>query len=163
MSGSRWLCSHQDEPEGSGLELDIISPWQEECQKMLGCHLCSLVAESLSLWTGHRWWNSSPGEWGLRPWPAGGDWAGQLPSNHRCVPGTLEELSQPWADRALWLPANHTGWNQETQGKAALLLSPHLSSSCLACSFFFSDLESRDFFVLFNFLEYLVKKEKLTT
>lgn len=120
-----------------------------------------LAAESVSLWADHRRWNSSPGEWGLRPWPAGGDWTGQLPTNHRCFPGALEELSQPRADRTLWLPANHTGWDQETQGKdgCALPSSGALSTFpsffffpppfpfCLFVFVFVSDLDFCDFYI----------------
>lgn len=94
------------------------SPWLMDCQKIFQhTSLLYLATESFALWADHRRWNSSPRKWGLRPWPAGGDWAGQLPTNHRRILRALEELSQPWTDRTLWLPANHSGWNQETQGK----------------------------------------------
>jgi len=80
-------------------------------------NLMCLAAELVPLRADHGRWHSSLGKWRLRTRPLGSDRAGQLPPDHRRVPGAPEKLPQLGEDRTVRLPANHAGRDQETQGK----------------------------------------------
>lgn len=76
-----------------------------------------LGAELVPLRADHGRRDPPPGERRLRARPPGGDRAGQLPPDHRRLPGAPEKLPQPGEDRTVRLPADHAGGDQETQGK----------------------------------------------
>lgn len=78
--------------------------------------LC-LAAEFVPLRADHGRRDPALGKRRLRPRPLGSDRAGQLPPDHRRVPGAPEELPQPGEDRTVRLSADHAGRDQETQGK----------------------------------------------
>lgn len=74
-------------------------------------------AESIALWADHRRRHQTPGQRALCSRPSGGDRVGQLPPDHRRLAGAPEELPQSGPHRALRLPADHSGWDQETKGE----------------------------------------------
>lgn len=88
-----------------------------------GALVSALLVESVSLWADHWWRHPTPRQWPLRSRPSWGDRARQLPTDHRRLAGAPEELPQPGSHRALWLPADHPRWHQETTGECGGLIT----------------------------------------